>query len=323
MKYYKLCLCSLFAFTLVALFSFISYTSNSREREFADLLQIVKDSEQIRPKQNSTQLKCVWFTTFKAAKNRHLIHLNTLVNWAKFIPFMQPVLFSSKINQEYDSIARDLGWHVYQIPRTNEYGTPYISDMVDVIMNGTYDSTFYGFANGDILFDRSLILSLASMAEYKKYVRKGPLLTVGKRTNYKVNANWTNTISDFYYIEQLRTRGKLFGSNAEDYFFFTRDFPRRIFKNLVIGRPAYDNYLVAMAIKLNVIVIDATNTLFVLHQQSPYETDHSGRDENKDAKYNIHMIGKFDFMRGNTDRAPFETFFDSELIKISIRKRVF
>ena len=100
---------------------------------------------------------CVWFPTFKDDARRRSIHLNTLHNWAKFIPLIQPVLFSSNSTRQFDNIARQLGWHVYQIPRVNDHGTPYISDMLDVIMNNdTYNSVFYGFANGDILFDTSL-----------------------------------------------------------------------------------------------------------------------------------------------------------------------
>ena len=148
---------------------------------------------------------CVWFTTFKDDARRRSIHLNTLHNWAKFIPLMQPVLFSSNSTRQFDNIARQLGWHVYQIPRVNDHGTPYISDMLDVIMNNdTYNSVFYGFANRDILFDTSLSETLKALASQQNSLLQSPVLVTGQRTNYKMSDNWTQPIIDFYYIEQLR-----------------------------------------------------------------------------------------------------------------------
>ena len=271
---------------------------------------------------NSSQNLFTWFTTFKITKNRHLIHLNTLVSWAKFIPFMQPVLFSSNSSQEYDSIARDLGWHVYEIPRTNEYGTPYISDMVDVIMNGTYDSVFYGFANGDILFDNSLVATLTSIIKNVTSLPLASILLIGQRTNYKMSENFTVSVADFHHIEQLRRKGRLFSNNAEDYFIFSEDFPRHLFKDLVIGRPAYDNYLVAMAVKMNVTVIDATKTLTAVHQQSPNETEMAGHN-NKDAEHNVKIIGKkFKFRRGLTSHAQYETYYNVDRSQIILKKRI-
>ena len=264
---------------------------------------------------------CVWFTTFKDDVRRRTIHLNTLHNWAKFIPLMQPVLFSSNFTRQFDSIARQLGWHVYQIPRVNDHGTPYISDMLNVIMNNdTYNSVFYGFANGDILFDTSLSETLKALASGLNSLLQPPVLVTGQRTNYKMSDNWTQPIVDFYYIEQLRARGKLFGGGAQDYFLFTRDFPRYLFKKLVIGRPAYDNYLIAMSLKLKVSVVDATKTLTALHQQLPNESEHAGY-ENKDSGHNLKIIGKFYFNAGNTNNAQYETVFDLDMIHIGVRKR--
>ena len=265
---------------------------------------------------------CVWFTTFKDVKARHHIHLNTLHNWAKFIPLMQPILFSSNSSRQFDGIARQLGWHVYQIPRVNDHGTPYISDMLDVIMNNnTYNSIFYGFANGDILFDSSLPETLKSLASRINYFSREPILVTGQRTNYKMSENWTKPLGDLYYINQLRVKGKLFWANAEDYFLFTPDFPRYLFKNLVIGRPAYDNYLVVMSLKLNVNVVDATKTLTALHQQSSKESEVSGH-YNKDSQHNYKVIGKFNYAKGHTYDAQYETVFDFNLMQIEIKARM-
>ena len=260
---------------------------------------------------NSSAFLFVWFTTFKDVAIRQQIHLNTLHNWAKFFPVMQPVLFSSKSTRQFDGIARQLSWHVYQISRVNDHGTSYISDMLDVIMNKeAHSSVFYGFANGDILFDTSLSETLKALVSKRNSLPPNkPVLVIAKRTNYKMSDNWTHPIIDFFYIEQLRARGKLFWANAEDFFLFTPEFPRYLFKDLVIGRPAYDNYLVAMSVKLNVSVVDATKTLTALHQQSSKESELAGHN-NEDSDHNYKVIGQFNYKKGYTHDSQFETAFD-------------
>ena len=186
--------------------------------------------------------------------------------------------------------------------------------------NDTYDSTFYDSANGDILFDTSLSETLKSLASRRNSLPRAPIMITGHRTNYKMSDNWTEPIVDFYYIEQLRTRGKLFWANAEDYFLFTKDFPRYLFKDLVIGRPAYDNYLVVMSLKLNVSVVDATKTLTALHQQSSKEPDVTSHN-NKDSGHNYKVIGSFSYKKGHTYDAQYETVFNLNLMQIDIKTR--
>ena len=315
-------LCRIFFIAFTVLFLLLSWKllqcQNSDQNSFPLLKRLVSR----RNVPNLSAVLCVWFTTFKDEASRHHIHLNTLHNWANFIPLMQPVLFSSNSTRQFDSIARQLGWHVYQIPRVNDHGTPYISDMLDVIMNNnTYNSIFYGFANGDILFDTSLSETLMSLMNRGNSLPHEPVLVIGQRTNYKMSDNLTQPVIDFYYIEQLRARGKLFLTNAEDYFLFTPNFPRYLFKDLVIGRPAYDNYLVIMSMKLNVSVVDSTKTLTALHQQSSKESELAGQN-NEDAGHNFEVIGQFNYEQGHTYYSQYETILDLNLIRIEVRARL-
>jgi hypothetical protein len=67
--------------------------------------------------------------------------------------------------------------------------------------------------------------------------------------------------------------GELFSPNAEDYFFIAGNrFPWHQVPDVVVGRPAYDNFLVAIAIREGVSVVDATASVLAVHQ--------SGRDAN-------------------------------------------
>lgn len=123
-------------------------------------------------------------------------------------------------------------------------------------------------------------------------------MIVGRRSNVDMSKTYettnTTTTRSLFHAEDVeivaKKFGKLFMTCAEDYFFVAggfdsenssdRDsseptpdgnrtssfFPWHRFADVVVGRSAYDNYLVAMAIQLNVSVVDATDTLTALHQ---------------------------------------------------------
>ena len=80
--------------------------------------------------------------------------------------------------------------------------------------------------------------------------------------------------------------------------------------DVVIGRPAYDNYLVAMAIRMGVNVIDATRTMIALHLSTPGVRE-EGRT-NADSAYNVQAVGPFPWNHGLTTSSRFMMTFDSK-----------
>lgn len=270
----------------------------------------------------SVKLLCVWFTTLKNVPRRRQVHMNTLKNWVKFLPRMQPVLFVTPPTKHFVKPALELGWQVYDVPRVNEYGTPYISNMLDIIMNSSigYDSIFYGFSNGDILFDSSFQVTLEAIARDLTSLPNAPVLIVGQRTNYRILESHTGPLYEFYFIERLRARGELFNTDAEDFFIFTRDYDTNIFRDLVIGRPAYDNFVVSASNFGGVTVIDVTETVTALHQTAPSESKFAGFD-NLDARYNYNVIGNYSLDMGHTHHGLYETLFNEERMDIVLHRR--
>jgi len=117
-----------------------------------------------------------------------------------------------------------------------------------------------------------------------------------------------------------RQRGQLFTAKAEDYFFIAfNDFPWNRVPALVIGRRAYDNYLVGLAIQQSVAVVDATATLLAVHQ-----TDREGNfagHGHKDTHVNAVRIGKFDYSAGFSTSAQYVTkFTDDEVCNCTMTK---
>lgn len=295
------------------------------ERDSLKLRFLLDSRNSSSGRRETKKTLCVLLTTFKSSPLRWDIQQNTLVNWAALRPYVQPVLFLERDTEVYRRRAEALGWHVYEVPRTNRHGTPHLADMVDVIMNTSrYDAIFYGFANSDIFFDNWLLATLMSLVEHwgndvsMMSQTAQPIMLTGRRTNYKLNTSDKSNssvsklpLADFSRVAQMHKHGTLFASNAEDYFFFTRTIPRRLFiRELIFGRPGYDNYLVAMAAKKGVTMVDITQTVRAVHVQvGEGEWEQAGFN-NTDAMHNLRVIGitgHFDFAAGETSRIRYET----------------
>jgi len=130
-------------------------------------------------------------------------------------------------------------------------------------------------------------------------------MVIGRRTNVP----WKNNQSVYLSEDVMRvaTEGRLFAVNAEDFFFVARNqFPWHLVKDdLVIARPGYDNYIVAIAVRHNVSVVDATETVLAVHQ-----TDRDGNMagfNHADHSQNHRLIGAFNYLRGLTTSAQYKT----------------
>jgi hypothetical protein len=131
-------------------------------------------------------------------------------------------------------------------------------------------------------------------------------LVIGRRTNLPVSDK--SAIHRPADVERMaRTRGRLFISNAQDYFLIAGNrFPWHRIPDVVVGRPAYDNFVVAIAIRDGVSVIDATASILAVHQ-SDRDGNFAGHN-NTDRNANVAVIGKyFSYRRGFTSRSQYVT----------------
>lgn len=147
----------------------------------------------------------------------------------------------------------------------NPYGTPFFKPMVEYVQDH-FQSTFYGYCNGDLLFHSDLISTLHSLAsKIETGALKSRVFIVGRRLNYdhqNIVPIPTGIDAQDTFITKYAEQGYLFQTDAEDYFFFTRNaLPWRFIVDVVVGRPGYDNYLVDYVYhRTNEIdLIDTTN----------------------------------------------------------------
>ncbi len=129
-----------------------------------------------------------------------------------------------------------------------------------------HKTTYYCYANGDILFDDGLIKTLQVLEPHVAKMKE--VLIVGRRTNFKLSPG--QNLDSFGALKDASKRGQLFGTNAEDYFATTtHGYPWETIPDFVVGRVGYDNWLVVTAIVKRMVLIDTTKTVLALHQTGP------------------------------------------------------
>ncbi|KAL3860538.1 hypothetical protein ACJMK2_010654 [Sinanodonta woodiana] len=111
-------------------------------------------------------------------------------------------------------------------------------------------------------------------------------LIVGRRTNvYNVTRGDGSSWSELTSV--ANKRGELFRIDAEDYFITSPMYPWNDIPEIVIGRRAYDNWLVLNARKQKHHVIDATNTILAIHQTTKDGNYEGMSKSNRDYNHNL------------------------------------
>ena len=188
------------------------------------------------------------------------IHLNTLQNWAQFIPQIRLVLYMEDVKCKTCEKASKLGWKVRKIPSVNDQGLPIFKSML-FDAEQEFRSTYTGYSNADMLYDEGLLHLLQTIQTFHSYNREH--FIVGRRRNYNItNCSEVHNSHEsvpspcanymtLYKLEDVSKAGleygELFIYDAMDYFIFPTDSLRwKLIPNFVVGRVGYDNWLIVM-----------------------------------------------------------------------------
>ncbi|ELT89173.1 hypothetical protein CAPTEDRAFT_221789 [Capitella teleta] len=235
------------------------------------------------------------FTTFKPSKDRRNVYRSIIRNWGLMRPAVQPVLYATPdTDHSLSDYARQHGWDVYPVPRSNRFKTPFLKDMY-LHAEKHYRTHFYGYSNGDLLFDQGLLDTLTDLHTALPHNRS---MVVGRRTNYVLkdfdkDLEDLTTIKDFAAAQKERAESvRVFKAVAIDYFISNRGGVNwQKLPNFVIGRAGYDNYLIFFARKhCKAVVVDASRTIRALHLQGAgFKLTHRTSNDT-DSKYNLRII---------------------------------
>lgn len=249
------------------------------------------------------------FTTWGPSNDteKFAIHKRTLRNWASFMPKVDIVVFT---NSSHDAkLAQEFGAKVLPVIEHRGGGSPVLRWMFETVKKDHIISTLYGYVNSDILFTDKLISTLEAIIKTRSM--KEPVFIVGRRINVKgVSYNETVTYKSIETI--AKQRGELFGANAEDFFITNAAFPWPKIIDVVVGRLAYDNWIVGHVIcDMKIDVIDVTDTVTAVHQTSEAGGNFEGF-KSQHAHYNNGLFKSLGihpkFQSGFTICAPERTF---------------
>ena len=203
------------------------------------------------------------FTTLEESYNKSYIHRNVIRNWGLLSPDVIPVLFTS-MNASSDAVdyARQRNWHIFPVPKRSKGGIPVFRYMF-LEAQQLFDTSFYGYVNSDILFNKGLTDTIHGLLRLKKNLTN--LLVVGQRRNWKIK--WQQNVTELEEIGEAAKSSPMFWACAEDYFISTHNgYPWSSIPDFVVGRNGYDNWMVVTAIKSRIPVVDITKTVTALHQ---------------------------------------------------------
>jgi hypothetical protein len=246
----------------------------------------------------------VVFSTFKGGGHIELVAAGNRSN-AAITGLRQQV--EANMRQSWEVLGVRTIWFGDDKVETNEHGTPVLKAMYLQAFRMYPGADTYTYVNGDLLTDHGFVHTAdAVVSAVRSEVLPPGFLVVGKRTNVDWVGKTIHAPEDF---DKHMGEGKLFQNDAQDYFIVSKhtfDWRREI-PPFVIGRPAYDNWLVNRAYHdSTVALIDATRSIRVIHQ-----TDHQGNwvaQQHKPAGYthNYELADK-KWDHGTTDHAEYET----------------
>ena len=200
------------------------------------------------------------------------------------------------------------------------------------------------------MFTDELLKSLQFLDSILKEKLSNNVLLVGRRTDIQLFRNLssssTNNTNEFnssisvmdiefyenYFnksnLPELAKSGVLRGIFAIDYFFLSREgstFNWSAIADVVVGRRAYDQYLIAMAIRFDVNTIDLSRIVLAAHlsKQGSPDTGYL----NEDTNFNIQVIGNnFPYNDGLTSTTRYilqQNVSSSEILLTERKRKIF
>lgn len=191
-----------------------------------------------------------------------IIQRNAITSWTRLNPKPEIILFGTE--EGTPEIARELGLRHVPNVKTNQWGTPLVSDLfgrAEAIGSGSA----LCYVNSDILLFDDFPQAIARVSAWSDH-----FLMVGRRTDLDVTGS-IDFRSDWATQTRARARreGKLQIARSVDYFAFSRGLYPAM-PALAIGRFWWDNWLLWKARSVDAKVVDASKTVTVIHQNHDY-----------------------------------------------------
>ena len=226
-----------------------------------------------------------------------VIQSNAIQSWRKISDEIEIIIFGNSRGSK--EIAGSINGIYIDYNRTNEFNTPYLDDMFEIAQNiSKYDIMCY--VNSDIILPSNFLNSVSICS--KKYSK---FLMVGYRWNLdlKTKINFDDKVENKQIFKLAKETALKSIPSCIDYHVFTKYLWKKI-PEFLVGRTMYDNWLIWKTRRKMVPVIDATENIFVIHQEHDYSTiktainklDRSGKSyEGSEQAHNFKFLGNDNF----------------------------
>jgi hypothetical protein len=195
---------------------------------------------------------------------------NAITSWVHLESDPMPEIVLVGQEQGVAEIAQELEiCHIPEVEQT-DYGCPYVGSLFQVAEEcAEFDVMVY--INADIIVFEDFLEGVARVKE-----ELDEFLMIGRRWNWSrpveidFSTNWKKRLK-----RTAQANGNLFVA-ATDYFVYTKGVFDIEFPKLVVGKCYWDMWLIWKALKKGVAVVDATDGVFVIHQNHKvaYNHDH-------------------------------------------------
>lgn len=198
------------------------------------------------------------FTTCRAFDGKHaFIQRNALTSWTLLYPRPEIIVFGNDTGVAETCRELDLR-HEPELKAT-ENGIPFVDDLfLRAQQLASHDLLCY--VNADIVVTQELITAAEVVAgRFSQFLMTGLRWDLDIEGPIDFSNNWSCLLR-----MQAERRGNFHHSTGADYFFF----PRGLYQNIpdfIIGRSAWDNWLIMSVARRSIPLIDATRAVFVVH----------------------------------------------------------
>lgn len=227
-----------------------------------------------------------FFTLPKPFSGLAKVHqTNAIRSWMQLKQGSEIYLFGNENGIEDFAIQNDLK-HIVEL-KYNSYGTPLLNHAFSKV-NELAKNDILCFINSDIILLPDFFEHIPSI-NFKKY------LLLGHRWNLDIDS-YINFDDDLWYMKFLEMALKTNDSSEQsgsDYFVFKKNSLKNM-PPFAVGRPVWDNWMIYYFRKKGYPVINASETINIIHQNHNYQHVKSGSGHDywgEEAEENIRLTG--------------------------------
>lgn len=204
------------------------------------------------------------FTLFAIPKafrgHTGVIQRNAIKSWTLLRPAPEILLFGN--DEGTAELAAELGVRSIPQVRRNELGTPYISDVFQLAQQSA-SSDVLVYCNSDILLMQDFADSV-NRIQVRRFIACGQRWDLDVVEPLSFQAGWEEAL-----CTRARSNGQLHSAEGMDYFVFSRGMLAEM-PEFLVGRPAWDNWIVYHARQAAIPLIDMSESVVVIHQNHDY-----------------------------------------------------